>query len=629
MIGTLIFGLTILTGLALVRWLPIKLHLLERGWLSIIFGIIFTTWLLFGLAATMPNTLSLGTGLLLLVGVITFSLRFAHRQSSVELWSHRSEWLNYALYSLFWAVVLIPLFYTHMFQVKTDGLYSGGGSWGDLALHSSFIMMFSQQEQLSLQSPIFAQEATRYPFLINFYSAQLVRGGWSLSLALLIPGLLLALAFTQLLYVTAWRVTKSGLAPWVTSLLFLFNGGIGWWLFLQFGRLNTESWWTALKNVPVDYSLYPEHGLHWSNIISTYLLPQRGMVVGLSVVITTLLLFHEALSKKIAAQHRLGTLISLAILIGSLPFFHLHSFLVLVGLWIGLASWSLYLRQTSWKEWLGPTIILLALAAPQLTWQMSSSINQEYPTFVWGWLKEDQSFILFWLRNMGPAFALSLLAGGWLWWFGQKQSYLRVLFTLMSCCFLITNLLIFQPYHWDNMKLMLPSYLVFCLAIGWMMSQWWQNQWGKVMVLILLVASTLTGGLSILKESRTSWRIASHEDLALAQQLRALTPAQSVFLTADTHNHPVPMLAGRPVVMGYRGWLWTHGIDYQQTERDIKAIYSGQPNALGLLEKNGIKYVYVGQRERHAYRINESFLTEHFTVLLESHGEKVYQINPR
>src|SRR5207244_6675405 len=67
-------------------------------------------------------------------------------------------------------------------------LYSGGGAWGDLALHATFIEKFATQTKLNLTSPIYAQEKTTYPFLFDFYAAQLVRFGFTLQAALVISG---------------------------------------------------------------------------------------------------------------------------------------------------------------------------------------------------------------------------------------------------------------------------------------------------------------------------------------------------------------------------------------------------------------------------------------------------------
>ena len=51
--------------------------------------------------------------------------------------------------------------------------------------------------------------------------------------------------------------------------------------------------------------------------------------------------------------------------------------------------------------------------------------------------------------------------------------------------------------------------------------------------------------------------------------VRERTPAHTIFVTGDRPNNPVAGLAGRSVVMSYRGWLWTYGIDYSRREQDL------------------------------------------------------------
>jgi uncharacterized membrane protein len=61
------------------------------------------------------------------------------------------------------------------------------------------------------------------------------------------------------------------------------------------------------------------------------------------------------------------------------------------------------------------------------------------------------------------------------------------------------------------------------------------------------------------------------------------------------------MLAGRRVLMGYPGWLWSQGIDYHPRERDLRAILRLEPEAPALLRRYGVGYVVIGPREQVDY----------------------------
>jgi uncharacterized membrane protein len=64
------------------------------------------------------------------------------------------------------------------------------------------------------------------------------------------------------------------------------------------------------------------------------------------------------------------------------------------------------------------------------------------------------------------------------------------------------------------------------------------------------------------------------------------------------------MLTGRRIVMGYRGWLWTHGIDYRTLERAVAAMYAGDPGSEALFARYGVTHIYVGPGERAALHAN-------------------------
>ena len=79
---------------------------------------------------------------------------------------------------------------------------------------------------------------------------------------------------------------------------------------------------------------------------------------------------------------------------------------------------------------------------------------------------------------------------------------------------------------------------------------------------------------------------------------------------------------GRRSFVGYPGHLWSHGIAYEERERDLQAFYRSvatgsepeRQRALRFLADSGIDYVVVGSRERGAYGV----LPEHFAAWLET-----------
>jgi hypothetical protein len=108
------------------------------------------------------------------------------------------------------------------------------------------------------------------------------------------------------------------------------------------------------------------------------------------------------------------------------------------------------------------------------------------------------------------------------------------------------------------------------------------------------------------------------EDLQLAEYVREQTPKDAVFLTSDRHNHPIPCLAGRRIVMGYRGWLWTHGIDYHIREDNVLRIYRGLSDVDGLLKQYDVSYVLLERNRTTQFPQNELGLRSRFLRVYES-----------
>src|SRR4029077_9457245 len=127
-----------------------------------------------------------------------------------------------------------------------------------------------------------------------------------------------------------------------------------------------------------------------------------------------------------------------------------------------------------------------------------------------------------------------------------------------------------------------------------------------------------TGCLSVYRELRLHSLMFTTEDLQLAKYVREQTPKDAVFLTSDRHNHPIPCLAGRRIVMGYRGWLWTHGIDYHIREHDVLQMFQGSSQAPDLLQRYRIKYVLVERDQRENFHENPEFFSSHFPIVFRS-----------
>ena len=151
----------------------------------------------------------------------------------------------------------------------------------------------------------------------------------------------------------------------------------------------------------------------------------------------------------------------------------------------------------------------------------------------------------------------------------------------------------------------------------------------RVGAALAILGLTTTGALSVIREADLHDQIASTADLALAAELARVLPPDARVLTADAHNHVVPMLAGRGVVLGYRGWLWTHGIDYRELERDVGRMFALEADAPGLFARHGVTHVYLGPGERYTLHAAIDRYRQQYRAVLVRPDVEVFDVRPR
>ena len=129
----------------------------------------------------------------------------------------------------------------------------------------------------------------------------------------------------------------------------------------------------------------------------------------------------------------------------------------------------------------------------------------------------------------------------------------------------------------------------------------------------------------MLRESLLRWPFLTAEEVRLGRDLQRLTPPDARFLIVDHHNHPVPMVAGRQVVLGYRGWLWTYGWDTNPVLANVRSIYGGGWDAPELLRSTAST---TGHRpgERKDFDVDEAFFAARYPLLIATPGYRVYRV---
>jgi uncharacterized membrane protein len=81
-------------------------------------------------------------------------------------------------------------------------------------------------------------------------------------------------------------------------------------------------------------------------------------------------------------------------------------------------------------------------------------------------------------------------------------------------------------------------------------------------------------------------------------------------------------------VIGYPGWLWTYGFDYQPVQRDMQAILRGGDTAEILMRRYGVDFVVLGPRERDRYGADRDYFRQRHDLVLEESGYSVFRVEP-
>jgi hypothetical protein len=204
-------------------------------------------------------------------------------------------------------------------------------------------------------------------------------------------------------------------------------------------------------------------------------------------------------------------------------------------------------------------------------------------------------------------------------------------FAPMWLWFIVPNLIVLQPWVWDNTKFFVFWALLGSVLVGGVLAGMLRRgPVGAIAAAVMLVLLCLSGALDLARASDFRVSAVQFTDaggLQVAAWVRDHTSPTATFVVADEHNSPIPTLAGRRVLIGYPGWLWTYGLpDYAQKGTDDKLILGGDPSTPVLVAKYGVDYVMIGPQEisRGASR---AYWDEHGTKVYDSASYVVYQTN--
>jgi uncharacterized membrane protein len=77
-------------------------------------------------------------------------------------------------------------------------------------------------------------------------------------------------------------------------------------------------------------------------------------------------------------------------------------------------------------------------------------------------------------------------------------------------------------------------------------------------------------------------------------------------------------MSQRVEVMGYRGWLWSWGVNYEARQRDVVSMFRGGARSSELMRKYRVGYVVIGPNERNEVGANVPYFEQRYALAYRS-----------
>lgn len=662
LVGSLLagFGITLLSGL--------RLTIEERIFFGAVLGLMVVTAATFGFfLAFGMGPLSLGLGLGLTTGLGAVGFLAGRAGLATELREFKARWTSHPLSANYpwplWLLLLICWTYTlHFFSqayvLDAQGLHAGYiNIWGDWAAHLSYAGSFAYGDNRPPEFFIDPGHRLGYAFAIDFLAAMMVPLGATLPNALVLSSVVVALAFPGVMYCAGVRLVKSRAAAALAVLIFAMMGGTG---FIYFLADIDKQGMAAVTSPPREYTLNRELGYQWLDPVLAYLVPQRSVLFGFSLVLISAALLWVANDDPARGgtgpgRKAIRPLAFVGVMVGLLPVFHPYAY----GTAIALGGfWALMERRGTGTWWrtclrglrsqLAFLVPALALGLPALLWLLPASGGDSIRfqpgwmaftsagvplpnllDWLWGWLAGGMpgltlvnllAWFWFWIKNLSLFLPLLVIAQLWK---GVVPDRFRLRFLPLWLWFVVPSLFVFQPWDWDNTKFFIfwalfGSMLVAALVVRIGAA----GVAGQVLAAACVVLLVLSGGIDLYRASNYS--ISSHlftdaGGLRVAAWVRDNTDPHATILVAHEHDHPVTALAGRRVVLGFPGWLYSYGIpDWRTKQLDVERMLRGDPQTPELVRHHHVDYVVIGPQEQSdQYQANVDYWSANATQVHE------------
>ena len=550
--------------------------------------------------------------------------------------------LGFALSCLGYAVLfaLVTLIGIQAMRWDKNGFpQSSFMGWGDGAYHLDAVNYLANTKPFSLQEPLAVGAGFKYPFLVEFLTAALMRLGVSIQVAWHAPTMIAAIALVFALWGLGRAVLGGKKFGFLRALLVLCGSGLGFvWLGSQIARDAYGVGWVqaAVNNIEHPKFEYTHLDMRtggktaaqestvniaWIVPVVSFFAHQRTFVLGGAM--GALFLYGWWLYRNAKERWRWMALF------GLLPLVHAHTFLAL-----GIAMIVWFVFERAWnsladpgerREFLSAALVGGAVALPQVLYILfapGADAHLFQPWFAWtmcthnaSWLwcdpgvtGTDTNALWFWFKNFGFIFLFWVVASAAVW---RRRSDLRSLVAASWILFLIGNLVKFQPWEFDNNKVLfwwwvlaaLLSLALFAPRDSARHSASRGSRGASALragsLALFVFFASCAGAVDVWARVQYGFQILpnvtqfgywGNDERVVAEWIEKNTKSDDAFLTSSQPTQFIPMISGRGIYLGYHGWLWSHGYNELIQER-LAAIRSFlRTGDAGQLCRAGVTY---------------------------------------
>ena len=573
----------------------------------------------------------------------------------------------------------------HVLTFKDGAVYAGQCTYGDMNMHLGFITSIANQKTFPPDYSILPGTKLAYPFLSDSISSSVYIFGASLKWAYILPMLFALMQVMFGAYALMDHILSDRKKTFLSYILFFLNGGLGFLYFINKGFLsqNFKRIFTEFYQTPTNYTT---KNIMWHNVIADMLIPQRATLFGWAMLFPILYLITKAVKEEkrkyfyiagiiagglpLIHTHSFlalgllcagfvlleltnnsekqfpvwGRIVILVVVLGVLEYISRRKikeepvsentlFVMGVMVIVVLIVAIIYmvaksLRQNGYltddlkklfKCWGSFLIIVLVLALPILfKFTFSQATGEQFTRGSFNWANDTEPYFLFSIKNFGIMFIGMLFVYA----FGNRKQ-LRIVIP-PTFLWLMSEFIVFQPNTYDNNKLMLVSYLYFCIAV----SDFLFDVLARINIkAVTAIAGTAVGFVGVFgavltlgREYVSEYELYSKGYLEAAEYIEKNTSPKDMILTATNHNNAIASLTGRNIVCGAGTFLYFHGVDYGQNEADVKTMYENPADREKLMDKYNVKYIVIGSNE-YAYNIPDyENITKSYSKVFDNDG---------